>query len=107
MSSQKRRHKDPSTPSRNKRARTSMPLSDAHLQLNTLVTKEDRRNRCNELITDIVKSLASEKPKGRVTCRPGHDIRGPLLNLGVTDLANAGEWYTYVRIAYSSSICTN
>ncbi|KAF7973121.1 hypothetical protein HWV62_16154 [Athelia sp. TMB] len=84
---------NPSTPVPRKKARTYMPLSDDHPKLRDLSTKDKRRKECNMLISAIVRSLAAKKPAVRSTCSNGHDVHGPVLNTGVENLANAGEWF--------------
>lgn len=84
-----------STPSRKKKARTLMPLSDVHPMLRHLDTKSERRTECNRLISSIVTSLAAKKPTIK-KCAKNHYVEGPILNRGVKNLAKAGEWYILV-----------
>ena len=97
----------PPAPSLDKRRRLShMPISDTHPVLKHIDSKVERRKRCNDLISAIVKKLAPHKPRLQKTCPHPESLMGPFLNLGVDDLTKAGEYRQMVWIINSDGLIT-
>ena len=79
-----------------------MSISDAHPILGAIRLKADRRKKCNELISDIVRLLAPPKPRLQRNCN--HDIQGPFLDLGVADIERGGQYRQIVRLLFTAPI---
>ena len=76
-----------------------MLTSDTYPILGAIRLKVDRWNKCNNLISDIIRLLAPPKPQLQMNCN--HVIQGPFLDLGVADLERAGQYHQLVRFLFT------
>jgi len=74
------------------------PLTDADQDLNGLSSLTSKKKANDTRIREILAILAGDAPRNVRPHHMGHPVSRPKLNVGGTRTADAGRWFTMVRI---------